>query len=91
MAVIRGSRDGREDKTREVGRGSSWQVDGLEVRMSLEISEAEGSSKEERGTENGGWGTNGGGQLDMRGVSCWWMVAIFELKNDIRELQWSVE
>ena len=91
MAVIRGSREGREAITREDGRGSSWQVDGLDFRMSFNKSGAEGSMKEERGTESGWWGTKGGEQLDVRGASCWWMVAIFELKNDIRELQLSVE
>lgn len=31
MAEIRGSKDGREDFTRDVGRGSSWQVEGLRL------------------------------------------------------------
>ena len=43
MAVIRGSREGREAMTREDGRGSSWQVDGLEVRMIFVKSVARGS------------------------------------------------
>ena len=29
IAEIRGSKEGREDFTRDVGRGSSWQVEGL--------------------------------------------------------------
>jgi len=54
MAVIRGSREGREVITREDGRGSSWQVDGLKVWMSFDKTMAEGSWKQERGTERGG-------------------------------------
>ena len=69
MAVIRGSREGREAITRGDGRGSSWQVVGLEVRMSLDRSEGEGSWKQERGAETGGLGTKGGGQPDVRGAS----------------------
>jgi len=56
MAVIRGSREGRED-----GRGSSWQVDGFEVWMSLDKTMAEGSLEQERGTER----IQGEGQLDV--------------------------
>ena len=43
MAVIRGSREGREAITREDGSGSSWQVDGLDFQMSFDNSVAEGS------------------------------------------------
>ena len=43
MAVIRGSREGREAITREEGRGSSWQVDGFDFRMRSVRSAAEGS------------------------------------------------
>ena len=45
MAVIRGSREGREAITREDGSGSREQVDGLDFRMSMDKSVAEGSSK----------------------------------------------
>lgn len=54
MAVIRGSREGREAITREDGRGSSWQVDGLEFLMSFDKSAAEGSWKQEREGGEGG-------------------------------------
>ena len=65
MAVIRGSREGREAITREDGRGSSWQVDDLDFRMASDNSAGEGSCKHESGTEWGEWRTRGGGQLDM--------------------------
>lgn len=65
MAVIRGSREGREAITREDGRGSSWQVDGLDFRMTSDKSAAEGSWKHESGTERGEWRTRGDGQLDV--------------------------
>ena len=71
MAVIKGSREGREAITREDGRGSSWQVDGLAFRMRSVRSAAEGSSKCESGTETGGEKTRGVGQLKERGVSSW--------------------
>ena len=43
MAEMRGSREGRQDLTRGVGRGYSWQVEGLEFRMRLSISDVLGS------------------------------------------------
>ena len=49
MAVIRGSREGRQVMTRGVGRGSSWQVDDLDFRMRSDTSAAEGSWKLESG------------------------------------------
>ena len=39
MADIRESREGRQDLTRTVGRGSTWMVDGLDLVMKLEITE----------------------------------------------------
>lgn len=42
MAEMRGSREEREDLTRVVGRGSSWQVEGLEFLMRVEISDGAG-------------------------------------------------
>ena len=59
MVVIRGSREGREAITREDGIGSSWQVDGLDLRMRLDRTEAEGSSKQDSGTRRGVSGTKG--------------------------------
>lgn len=45
MADIRGSREGRQDSTSVVGRGSSWHVEGLDLRMRAEMSEEVGRSK----------------------------------------------
>ena len=71
MAVIRGSREGREAITSAEGSGSSWQVDGLDLRMRVDRSEAEGSSKPVSGTRRGESRTNIGGQMDIWGASCW--------------------
>lgn len=48
MMEIRGTREGRQALTRTVRRGFSRQVDGLDLRMRSEISEMEGSRKEEK-------------------------------------------
>lgn len=61
MAVIRGSREGREAITRADGTGSSWQVVNLDLRMRSDKSAAEGSWKHESGTETGEWRTRGDG------------------------------
>ena len=47
MAEMRGSTEGRKAFTRTVGRGSNWQVEGLDFRMRSEISESEGSWRKE--------------------------------------------
>ncbi len=39
MADMRGSREGRQDLTRTVGRGSSGHVEGLDLVMSSDITE----------------------------------------------------
>ena len=49
MVDMRGSREGRRDLTRTVGRGSSWQVDGLDLVIKSEIIEGQGRSKVENG------------------------------------------
>ena len=53
MAEMRGTREGRQALTSCVWRGCSWQVDGLDFRMSSVISERVGSWKEENECVNG--------------------------------------
>ena len=65
MAVIRGSREGREAITRDDGSGSREQVDGLDLRMSVDKSAAEGSSKQDSGTRRGESGTKVGWQMGI--------------------------
>ena len=43
IAEMRGIREGRQAITRSVGRGSSWQVVGLDLRMRSEMSERVGT------------------------------------------------
>ena len=54
MAVMRERREERQDLTRVVGRGSSWQVVGLDLRMRTESSETVGRRKLEK--RDGKWG-----------------------------------
>lgn len=42
IVVIRGNREGRHAVTKEVGSGSSWQVDVLDFRMRSEITIGDG-------------------------------------------------
>lgn len=49
MAEMRGSKEERQDLTKEVGRGSSWHVEDLDLVISSDITEGLGSSKEEKG------------------------------------------
>jgi len=49
MSVIKGEREGRHALTRRVGRGSSWEVDDLDLRMRLDISATVGGSKLDSG------------------------------------------
>lgn len=51
IAEMKGSREGRQDLTRTVGSGSSWQVEDLELRMRVEISRVSGSWKLESSEE----------------------------------------
>ena len=39
MVEMKGSKEGRQDLTRGVGRGSSWQVDGLDFVIRSDITE----------------------------------------------------
>ena len=67
MAVMRGRREERQDLTRVVGRGSSWQVVGLDLRMRTESSEAVGRRKlEKRWQVGGSAGGERGGELGCR-------------------------
>ena len=56
MSVIKGEREGRHALTRWVGRGSSWQVDNLDLRMRFDISATVGRSKLDSGKERGAYG-----------------------------------
>ena len=53
MAAMRGTREGEQAFTSCVGRGSRWQVDGLDFLMSSLISERGGRWKEENGRVGG--------------------------------------
>ena len=66
MVVMRGRREERQDLTRVVGRGSSWQVVGLDLRMRTESSEAVGRRKlEKRWQVGGSAGGERGGNWDV--------------------------
>ena len=54
MAVMREHREGRQALTKTVGRGSNWQVDDFDFRMSSDISATGGSLKRESEQERGG-------------------------------------
>ena len=53
MAEMRGTSEGEQALTSCVGRGSSWQVDGLDFCISSVISGREGRWKEENGCVGG--------------------------------------
>ncbi len=96
MAEMRGSTEGRHDLTSAVGRGSSWQVEGLDLWIKSEIWRSSGSWKLEKCWQCGrGVGERRGSAIEGGGsepeFKCWWMLKILSLKNCIRELQVSVD
>ena len=68
--------------TRCVGRESSWQVDDLDLKMSLVISETAGSLKLASGElmENVGSECRESVEL-FEAVNVWWMFSILALKK----------
>lgn len=51
--VMTGSREERKDLTKTEGKGSSWQVEGLDWRLVLEILAEDGREKTKKGRVGG--------------------------------------
>ena len=87
MVVMSGAREGRHALTRAEGRGSRWQVEGLDLEIREATSVMEGNVKEVRGWDQVRAGRAGRGLVAEGLDSSLWILEVFILKKDSRELQ----